>query len=534
MNTKDNENIGLKGIVVKYLLHWKLFLGAFLFSFVVAILYLIFYPPTYEIRAAVQIQEERDAIGGGIGLGEASGLMKSFGLSGMGGGSVNMEDELRIFQSNKLFREMILELGLNVEYAKPYTWGYKLYNTANFIVKADSQTEMNLDEDIVFDISAKGSSIQVVVKSNSAGKKKYDFSSLPADIILPQGVFTVDYSIPNQKSQSSIHVKYRPVSDVADELLKDFLIEDYSKTSNVIELTCSDYEKKRGLDMLTNLIACYNRQHFSYKKKELLKSIDYYDFRIDSVVTELARIELLIEKYKHQNKLTDIQTDVLFYAEQMKEFQLKLVELESQVYAINIMSDFVSDSTNKYNIVPMLLAMETGEKNPIVTYNEILLERNRIIQNSSIENPLVSALSEQADKMRSGVVLTIGNARQSLQYVIDDLKNKEKLLLNKMEDYPFMEREFVDLKRKQEIFQGIYLLLLQKREEAALTVGLEKDKARIVESPFVISKAVAPRKLYAAIGIFLFTLCIPVLYLLGLSLFMGLKNEFRRAKNEVA
>ena len=122
MEIKDNEVIGLKSIIVGYLLQWKLFLAVFIFSIIPAVLYLVFYPRTYEIKASIQIQEDKDLGGGSFGLGEAAGLMKSFGLGSVSGGAVNIEDEMMILTSNKLLREMILELGVNVDYCKPFSF----------------------------------------------------------------------------------------------------------------------------------------------------------------------------------------------------------------------------------------------------------------------------------------------------------------------------------------------------------------------------------------------------------------------------
>ena len=92
MEVKDNETIGLKSIIVRYLLQWKLFLGVFLFSIIPAVLYLIYYPRTYEMMARIQIQEDKDLGGGSFGLGEAAGLMKSFGLGGGSSSVINIED----------------------------------------------------------------------------------------------------------------------------------------------------------------------------------------------------------------------------------------------------------------------------------------------------------------------------------------------------------------------------------------------------------------------------------------------------------
>lgn len=530
MNIEDNENIGLKSILIGYLLHWKLFLGAFIFSLILGILYLVLYPRTYAIEAAVQLQEDKESLAGNLGLGEAAGVMKSFGIGGVSSGGINLEDELQIFQSVRLFREMVLEVGVNVEYSKPYSL-LKLYENTCYNLKADAETERKLDESIEFFITLQGEKLKVKTKSKTKGTKHFEFSELPAVISLPQGTFTLDYSADNiDKSNEKMNIVYKPVSHAAEDLIDDFVVDYYSKNANIIEFAYTDYERKRGLDMLTSLIAKYNRQSFAYKQLDLGKSVEFYDSRIDSVSVALEQIEGVIEGYKQANKLTDIKVDVEFYAEQMKEIQVKLIELESQGYSITLMENFVEKPENKYNLIPLLMNVDGGEKNPLALYNELLLERSRVIQNSSMDNPLVGTLTKQADDLRGSVFLTVKNGQKTIQNAIKELKDKENALYAKMGDYPLQERGFVTLKRQQEILQGVYLILLQKREESSLAASNEKDRARIIESPYVKSKPVGPRKLFAALGILLFTILIPVVYLFCREQFLSVVKEYKQNK----
>lgn len=239
----------------------------------------------------------------------------------------------------------------------------------------------------------------------------------------------------------------------------------------------------------------------------------FLDGRIENIIAELAAVENQIEEYKSKNQLMDIEHDVQFYVEQMKELQTKLIELEAQSNVINMMDEFVKDPANKYNLVPVLLTAQEGEKGSALTsYNEVLLERAR---NSkfSINNPLVGTLTEQADKLRGSVIETIGNAQKGMQRSIKDVKAKEQEIYSKMNNYPVAERQFVELKRRQEIIQGVYLILLQKREETALILGQTRDKARVIDPAYVKSKPVGPRKLFALIGMLVLTLVIPISYL---------------------
>lgn len=532
---KDTETIGLKTVIVKYLLHWKLFLGAFLFSIIPAVLYLVYYPRTYEINARVKIQEDKDLGGGSFGLGEAAGLMKSFGLGGVGGGAVNIEDELSMFTSNKLIRSMVLDLGINVEYCEPWTFGYRLYgNETLFKMTADSLTNATLDQDVDFVVKLSGGRCHVTAEAMTMDKKTFDLSELPATIELSVGKFRLALAPGHEDlKEAKMEITYRPASFVAEDLADEFLIEESSKTANVIELGCTDYERARGKDMLNTLIRYYNEEALSYQKSEATKTLAFLDGRIENLLRELATIEDKIEAYKTKVQLMDGEHDVQFYVEQMKDLQTKMIELEGQANVVDLMAAFVKDTANRYAMVPMLLTLDAGgEGNPLSDYNTILLERSRVIKNSSINNPLVGTLSKQADQLRVSVIKTITNTQEGLQASLKDIRSKVAMIYDKMGSYPVAERQYVELKRDQEITQGVYLLLLQKREETALVLGKMNEKAKVLDDAYVKSRPIGPRKLYAALAMMLLTIIIPVGFLCCKQMYIALKDEFLRQKSK--
>ena len=181
----------------------------------------------------------------------------------------------------------------------------------------------------------------------------------------------------------------------------------------------------------------------------------------------------------------------------------------------------------------MLLTLDAGgEGNPLSDYNTILLERSRVIKNSSINNPLVGTLSKQADQLRVSVIKTITNTQEGLQASLKDIRSKVAMIYDKMGSYPVAERQYVELKRDQEITQGVYLLLLQKREETALVLGKMNEKAKVLDDAYVKSRPIGPRKLYAALAMMLLTIIIPVGFLCCKQMYIALKDEFLRQKSE--
>ncbi|WP_304250617.1 tyrosine protein kinase [Parabacteroides gordonii] len=532
---KDKEVISLKHIIVYYLHHWKVFAVTFVISLIPAILYLMLYPKTYEIVSDIQIQDDKNLLSSGsMGLGEAAGIMKSFGLGGGSGSGVNIDDELSVLQSNDLLNRTVLDLGLNVEYYKPYAWHYQLYETSPLLVLATPATFANVNEDITLNVVVRDTNVKITVEV-AKKKKEFKFTSLPATLVLEQGTFNIHYAegFESPTSDIDMEVIIRPSRWVAEEISDKLVVEENSKTSNIIELGWRDYEKKRGVDLLTTLIANYNNRADLIKQEEGEKALLFLNNRIDSVIMDLGDIEQKISIYKIKNKLTDLEYDIQFYSEQMKELQSKIIEVEAQSHVIEMMDAYVKNPANQYNVVPTLLSAQEGEKGSALTlYNEALIERARLLQNSSENNPLIEAMEDRIKQLRSGVFLTISNAKKGLLLTLDDLKNKEKVIYEKMASVPDQERQYIDYKRQQEILQGVYLILLQKREEVALsTHGLVKSKALVVDSAYIKKLPVGPRKLFAVIGVFIFTLIIPIGYLYGKEQLMDLIKAYKASKS---
>jgi uncharacterized protein involved in exopolysaccharide biosynthesis len=444
-----------------------------------------------------------------------------------------MDDEIATLTSNNLLTGMVHELGLYAEYSEPLTFGYRMYGQEPLRIKADSLTIAQLDSEIKLNVSvsAGGVSVGVKVKADHF-RKTFQYRTLPAVIDLKQGTFILESAGTGQeKSAYTLNITVRPLTAVADELLEEFLIEEISKTSNIVEFVVTDYEKQRSKDMFNTLIRRYNEHAAAYKKELGLNAMAFLDGRIHNLLNELSEVEKEIERYKSRNRLTMVETDVRYYADYLRELQIKTIDAEAQSHLIKLMDAFVKDTANRYKLVPLLSAGALeSESSPLSLYNQALLERERLIENSGIDNPMVAPLTLQIDKLRESVYQMIENTYQSVQMMIREMKEKEKSIAGRMGEVPQQERIYVDYKRRQEILQGVYLILLQKREEIVLSVGQPKDKARLIDPAYTKPLPVAPRKLYAAIGIVLFTLAVTAGWIFCREQYLAFKAEFKRAR----
>ncbi|MDR2968952.1 MAG: tyrosine protein kinase [Tannerellaceae bacterium] len=533
LNQADNETLGLKTIIVGYIRQWKIFLIAGFISFIPAILYLVLIPNTYEIFARIQIQEDTSS-GGSFGLGEAAGLMKSFGLGGSGASSVSIDDEMTILSSNNLLRRVIEGMNIQVEYMKPGAFRYKMYKNSPLLLTFDEAVNARIMDRITFYASVeKSGKVKVKIKSREDGRR-YDleFASLPATIELPQGTFLLsanEQATPGITAPFKMKIHVNPLNRVAENLSGELLVEDVSASSKILELTLQDYEKSRGVDFLNTLLNEYNKQYESVQKKNAEKTLSFIEGRLRNVKDELSVAEDHIQQFKAANGLTELEFDLEFYVGQMQELQKSIIEIEAEKQVITMMYDYVKDPVNKYNVVPMLLSASEGEKGgPITSYNLTILERAAFIKTSKPESPLIAQKDRQLEQLREGVFQTISNADKALAKTLADLKGKENLLYTKMGQVPAMEREYIEYRRQQEIYQGVYLVLLQKREETAIRLGEMNDHARLVDTPFVKQKRVAPRKLYAALFMIIFTLIVPVAFIESKKILKELAEEFKK------
>ena len=521
---EDQEVFSLKQLIIYYVRHWKSFVVAGCISLLLGILYLIFYPKTYETDAMLKIQTENslDASGGGINMGEAAGLMRSFGLGGGNDAAVNIDDEIATLQSVQLLSKVVTRLGLDVTYEKSFSFE-KLYEDSPIQVIPDSTIRNTLEEPIAFTFSAKKNDILIKMKKTG---EKYTFTSFPIHLELPEGELIIQRR-ENVKCDESykLNITISPVSWVAEALSESITIEDFSKSSNMISLMYEDYSKARAKDLLNSLMHEFNVASKETRVKDGEKSMTFLNERINGIITQLNNIEKEIEQYKLKNQIMDVEYDIQFYSEAIKIYREKLIELEAQKYMVDLLSNYINDPKNQNKVIPSILSGSSssdGESgSPIGMYNAAIIQREKTRKTSKGDNPLSEIEDEQIEKLREGVLASVEN--------IVGLKSQEQAILSKMENVPTYEREYIDLKRQQEILQGVYLILLQKKEEVALATESGRDKGFVTEQAYVKAKSIAPRKLYAAIFMCIFTLVIPICYLFIQTHIKELIEEYKRS-----
>ena len=505
---------------------------AFILSVIAAVLYLTFWFETYRGETRMQLISEQSMGPGNIG---DLGIMKSLGMGGSLGG-INMDDEKQIIRSQSVLQDLALELGLNVSYAYPALLSYMLYSQNPVIIKADSATFANMPREVKLKAQIAPGKIEIISKIVGYEKEKYSFSALPAVIKTPFGEFTLDYSEKVAPPESfAINITINPLSWAAEDLYKKLSIDSDTKNSEIMVLEYQDYEVKRIKDVLNTLTVLYNKYSYKTKKSAAQNSLAFFDERIAIVYDELKISEQSIESYKSKHNYTELEADIRLYSTQLTELQKSIIMAETDLYSFGLLDEYIANPKNEYELVPPLLNLNSGSNGKVgdvlAQYNELMIERNKVLDQSHESSAVILNYNKQLGSLRKSVVAVIKGAKEGQHLNLKNLKNKENALLGKIGSVPTYEKVFTDSKRQQEIFQTVYLYLIQKREEAALSIGEEKDKGRSLYPTYIKKQRVAPRKLFAAVGILAFTLIFAVGFIFSKEQLAVLRKNLKATKN---
>ncbi len=504
---------GIVSLLIDYVKNWKLFAISLVVCVGLAGLYLIVKNPEFKVNANVLIKE--DSKSGGL----AASMMKSmpFGDVLSVGGSV-VDDEIEVISSYSILRGAVKELGLNVSCSKGFLKKKNYYKDSplSIIPKiADMADTLRYAIEMKISISKEGiAKVKAYSMDELVGEAK---SAFPVNLTTVFGNFTIDTTSFFDASKSrKYELLYGGYGSATEALMRNVDISLASKKANVINLTMEDEIPERGKDILNSIISHYNSYGIEEKNLVSERTAVFLQQRIDILEKDLTSIEKTVERYKEDNQLTDIESEAKIILDRSSDFKERLISAETQFSVISIIEDFLEAPENKYAVVPMSLGIEEESAvESLLAYNELLMERLKLLRSTKPGNPMIESMNEQVDATRQSVLMTIQSIKRGIEYARNDLRDQEKYFMDRIKGMPKQEREYIEIKRQQEIKQALYLYLLQQQEDNALKLAMENPKAQIIDNAYVNSRPVKPMKLLVAAAALLFAVMLPVFYLYG-------------------
>lgn len=501
-------------LVVSYVKHWKLFVLSFVICVGLAGAYILVKNPEFRINANILIKE--DSKSGMSGL--ASSMMKTgipFGdVLSVGGSAV--DDEIEIINSYSILRETVKDLGLNVSCSSGLIKKTNYYQDSPLRI---TPANPDMPDTLRYTIEMK---VTVDKQENVKVKAYYDGdlvgsvkSQFPAKLTTVFGDFLIEKTkfYDGDKSRK-FKVYYSGYGSSTEALMRNVEISIASKKANVVNLFIDDEIPDRGKDILNSIIKNYNLYGIDEKNVTAVRTAEFLQQRIDLMAEDLSAVEREVEKYKEDNQLTDIGSEARIILEKSSDFKERLISAETQFSVISIIEDFLEAPENRYAVVPMSLGIEEESAvESLLAYNELLMERLKLLRSTNPGNPIIESMNEQVDATRQSVLMTIQSIKRGIEYARNDLREQEKTFNDRIKGMPKQEREYIAIKRQQEIKQALYLYLLQQQEDNALKLALENPKAQIIDNAYVNSRPVKPMKKLIAAAALLFTIILPIVYL---------------------
>ena len=524
------ENIDVKELLFKYLIHWPWFVGAVVACLIAAWVYLHMSTPVYNISATVLIKY--DMKGGSAGM--LSGL-ESLGLDGMVSSSQNIDNEIEVLRSKTIVKEVVEDLGLYISYTdKDEFPSRNMYKTSPVQVSLTPQEADLLEKPMTVEMTLQPQgSIDVNVKIGDDEYQKH-FEKLPAVFPTDKGTLaffltpdsvlsskrTSEETTDSEKTTRNITATINKPLAVAKAYCKNMTIEPTSKTTSVAVISLKNSNVQRGKDFINKLLEMYNINTNNDKNEVAQKTAEFINERISIISKELGSTEKDLESFKRGAGITDLTSDAQIALTGSAEYEKKRVENQTQ---INLLQDLQRYMQNEgYEVLPSNIGLQDVNLAAAINrYNDVLVERKRLLRTSTENNPTIINLDTSISAMKENVQESLDRVLRGLFITKADLDREASRYSRRISEAPGQEREFVSIARQQEIKAGLYLMLLQKREENAITLAATANNAKIIDEAIADDAPVSPRSKITYLIALILGVGIPVgvIYLLELTKF---------------
>lgn len=504
---KKSEFIDIRSLIDLYKQKWYWFAISAVVCCAVAFIFVKGMKPKYQVRANVLISQED-----GGGMSSFGGLGDLFGSSGY------VEDEIFVITSHTVLRNVVKELNLNIHHEvcdgfMSKVFEYKKYPLQVYPAPGIVDT---LKTAVTFNIKVNAAGLaDVKVKADRHTIGEVERQKLPVTIKTDYGRYIIDRTkfCPKGKDIESI-VTVNGYDAAAEDLAKDVTSSIASKKSNVIQLGIVTTDPVYGSDVLNDIIQQYNDRGIYQKNLQSSKTAKFLDERIALISGDLSQAEESIQGYKQNEGIVDVQAEASYNLGMKSEVERHLIAALTENEIIRMTRDFLKDPSKAYELIPATDNIP-GAGSSIGTYNALILRRLELSNNAKGNNQALRSLNEQIDAMRSSILTSLDRSLNNSDIQVRDLRLQVGRAEGKLGNIPSQEREFLNLKRQQEIKQQLYLFLLQRREETAMLLANAIPKGEIIDEAFTLADPVSMGKKMIMLIVFFLSLCIPpiVLYI---------------------
>lgn len=496
-NEKKNEKPELGFDFTKFrklcLSHWPLFAIGIFACCALAGAFIYIRSEKSEVVASLKLPPEMNT--GGIMA--ISDLASSFNFGDMFGGS-STDNEVAMLSSHSVYLKTVKDLNLNVtcyEKLGPMKWS-ALYADKIPLSLMPTNAEVNdtISRQVQFDIKVNDNG-SFDIKAKAKRKTIFDKKgvSLPCEVPTRYGDFVIDTNEAWAKRDPEIttyRMKICSYNSAAQSLAK--VVKPYipDKKTIFIAITYTTTDPKFGELLLNTFIDNYNIVCNEQRNDQDANTLNFVNGRLASLENELAENEVRMEQFKKANKLTDVEIDAAALMQMSTEIEKGLITAQIECEALQMAKEFVSNQENRYSLIPSITSGEnsTGASLSIDTYNQLIIQRMRLLDSSTPNNTSLKRLDAELDAMRKSVIETIDRNYDHAKVMLDQFSSKNASNNSRLSTLPSLEREYISIKRNLVLQQQLYLFLLKQREEAQMNLSKMQPSLVTVDAPYTLAE----------------------------------------------
>lgn len=500
---KEVGEVSLKERIFSYLRYLPLFIASIAISLLLSYVYLRYATPLYNVSASLLIKNDKNS----------GGANERFAELMLFDNNNNLDNEIEILQSRTLMQRVAASLNLQTAY-------YAIGKIKTSNIYKDNPFKLEI---IKLNDSAQAFSYKIVIANSNQFRlnESKAFFSFGQIFQTTHGTFRLVKVEPafQNKSSNEFTVVHMTLDGAAAMAKSGLKIRPVNNRSSVLSISLTTENTKLGEDIINQLMVEYNKATIEDKNQIAQSTYNFIDNRLRLLASELGDVEKDLQEFKKQNQIYDLAGQTGLFFSKMTELEKSLSESEVKLEVAKLLEEYLLDKKNLYEKVPGTLGIDDPTLLAAATaFNELVVEREKKLKETAPDNFLVKELELKIDRARSTFIENLRNIKRSYDLVIKDLSTQSNTLRTQVQSVPQKEKGLREIARQQGIKENLYLYLLQKREETAITLASTISNSRVVDGAVSSSTPVSPNRKSVYTIAFVLAILIPILiiYLLDI------------------
>lgn len=520
---EEKSSFDFAVIYTTLILNWKWFVLSLIISLGAAHIYLRYATPIYQAAAKLLIKEDQNGRRG-------NSIQNSANL-GIISNSNGIDNEMEILKSRTLAQQAVYDLKLYTTYRhEGRIKDHLIYGEQEVNVDMDYEHLKKLNAPMSFKITREGRNYHVVgsyfvpIDDNSynPGPVTVDkvITALPATLGTRVGMvkFTQNGNYMLRDGES-LKVTMIAPEIAAGKYVGSLSVSPSTKATSIAQLVITDEIPQRAIDYLKQLAIVYNRQANEDKNQIAVRTEQFINQRLEKINAELGNTEGQLENYKKRNNMVQLSMNASTAFSNADSYAQKLNEANTQVALLDELTKYMNEPSNRHQPIPSNVGLNDASATSLINkYNEIALQRNQLLHSASESSPTVTPLTSQLDDLQASIKRAMSQARAGLNIQRNSIASQQGKYQGQISNTPEQERILTQIGRQQEVKSGLYLMLLQKREENSISLAATADKGKLIDNPVFAGK-VTPKDSIILMIAFGLGLAIPALILFLLAFF---------------